>query len=248
MAVPWQSILREHLKRSLCRLHRWKNTNNVLGGFWRRGNTTLLIGCEDEQVEHALAQPDVAGLTGVRDRALMELLYSTGMRRGEAARLQQPEIDLVRGTVMIRQGKGRRDRLVPVGARACHWIARYLDEVRPKLVTRPDDWTLFLTDYGEPYENNRLSDLVQRYLRMAGIAHGACHALRVRNTPLAMPRLHGLTHTVANTGQQLIIEDMHWADLMSVLLPILETQHWPDWEKAKRDSASNSDRAPKIRM
>lgn len=131
-----------------------------------------------EQVEHALAQPDINGLTGVRDRAILELLYSTGMRRGEAARLQVPEIDLSRGTVMIRQGKGRRDRLVPVGSRACHWIGRYLAEVRPQLVTRPDDWTLFLTDYGEPYENNRLSDLVQRYLRMAGIAHGACHALR----------------------------------------------------------------------
>lgn len=130
------------------------------------------------QVEHTLSLPDVAGLTGVRDRALLELLYSTGMRRSEAARLQLPEIDLERGTVMIRQGKGRRDRFIPLGQRAAHWVARYLDEVRPKLVTRLDDWTLFLTDYGESYENNRLSDLVQRYLRMAGIAHGACHALR----------------------------------------------------------------------
>ena len=67
------------------------------------------------QVEHTLAQPDVAGLTGVRDRALLELLYSTGMRRSEAARLQLPEIDLERGTVMIRQGKGRRDRFIPLG-------------------------------------------------------------------------------------------------------------------------------------
>ena len=130
------------------------------------------------QVEQALAQPDVAGLTGVRDRALLELLYSTGMRRSEAARLQLTEIDLNRGTVMIRQGKGRRDRFIPLGERAGYWIARYLDEVRPKLITRLDDWTLFLTDYGEPYGNNRLGDLCQRYLRLAGIEHGACHALR----------------------------------------------------------------------
>jgi len=130
------------------------------------------------QVEHTLAQPDVAGLTGVRDRALLELLYSTGMRRSEAARLQLPEIDPERGTVMIRQGKGRRDRYIPLGERAAHWVARYLDEVRPKLATRLDDWTLFLTDYGESFENNRLSDLVQRYLRLAGVNHGACHALR----------------------------------------------------------------------
>ena len=130
------------------------------------------------QVEQTLAQPDINGLTGVRDRALLELLYSTGMRRAEAARLQLPEIDLNRGAVMIRQGKGRRDRFIPLGERAGHWIERYLNEVRPKLITRLDDWTLFLTDYGEPYANSRLSDLCQRYLRLAGIEHGACHALR----------------------------------------------------------------------
>ena len=129
-------------------------------------------------MEQTLAQPDINGLTGVRDRALLELLYSTGMRRAEAARLQLPEIDLNRGAVMIRPGKGRRDRFIPLGQRAGYWIERYLNEVRPKLITRLDDWTLFLTDYGEPYENNRLSDLCQRYLRLAGIAHGACHALR----------------------------------------------------------------------
>lgn len=141
-----------------------------------RGLPKVLLSIK--QVELALAQPDVMGLTGVRDRALLELLYSTGMRRAEAARLQVPEIDLNRGTVMIRQGKGRRDRFIPLGERAAYWVARYLDEVRPKLITRLDDWTLFLTDYGEPYEHNRLGDLCQRYLRLAGIEHGACHALR----------------------------------------------------------------------
>jgi integrase/recombinase XerD len=78
----------------------------------------------------------------------------------------------------VRLGKGSKDRLIPVGARACAWIARYVEEVRPQLAIRSDELALFLTDYGEPFEKNRLGDLVRRYLRHAGIAQGSCHAFR----------------------------------------------------------------------
>lgn len=130
------------------------------------------------EVEHVLNQPDVTELTGLRDRAILETLYSTGMRRLELANLGVFDVDLARGTVMIRQGKGRKDRLIPIGARAGTWIQRYLDEVRPQLLARGDERALFVTDYGEPFERNRLSDLVKKYMRHAGIAHGSCHALR----------------------------------------------------------------------
>ena len=129
------------------------------------------------QVERLMAQPDVSGLTGARDRAMLEVLYSTGMRRMELMNLTVSEIDLEGRTVMIRQGKGRRDRYIPMGERACYWVQRYLDEVRPRLVVR-EDWTLFLTDYGEAYSGNRLTDFVKRYMELAGIRDGACHALR----------------------------------------------------------------------
>jgi integrase/recombinase XerD len=130
------------------------------------------------EVEHVLNQPDVTELTGLRDRAILETLYSTGMRRLELTNLGIFDVDLNRGTVMIRQGKGRKDRLIPIGARACAWIQKYLDEVRPQLLARSDERALFVTDYGEPFERNRLSDLVKKYMRHAGIAHGSCHALR----------------------------------------------------------------------
>ncbi len=130
------------------------------------------------QVERVMAQPDVSGLTGARDRAMLEVLYSTGMRRMELMNLTLSDVDLESRTVMVRQGKGRRDRYIPMGERACYWVGRYLDEVRPMLVVRADDWTLFLTDYGEAYSGNRLTDLVKRYMGLAGIRDGACHALR----------------------------------------------------------------------
>ena len=131
-----------------------------------------------DQIEALMRQPDVAGLTGARDRALLEVLYATGIRRSEAVHLQLPEVDLDHGILTVRQGKGGKDRRVPLGERAAAWLSRYLTEVRPRLVADVTDWTVFLTDYGEPYEKNRLSDLVKRYLRLSGIQHGACHALR----------------------------------------------------------------------
>jgi len=130
------------------------------------------------QVERVMAQPDVSGLTGVRDRAMLEVLYSTGIRRMELMQLGISDIDLEGRTVMVRQGKGRRDRYIPIGERACHWVGRYLDEIRPMLSVRQDEWALFLTDYGEVYSKNRASGMVKRYMELAGIKDGACHALR----------------------------------------------------------------------
>lgn len=135
-----------------------------------------------DQVRQLMSQPDIEGLTGVRDRAMLELLYGTGMRRSELMNLQLGDVDLTQATVFIRQGKGRRDRYVPMGASARHWVARYAAEVRPMLTNQVQDsqagWTLFLTDYGEAFERNRLSGMVAGHLRRIGVEHGSCHALR----------------------------------------------------------------------
>jgi integrase/recombinase XerD len=135
-----------------------------------------------DQVRQLMAQPDIEGLTGVRDRAMLELLYGTGMRRSELMNLQLGDVDLAQATVFIRQGKGRRDRYVPMGQSARHWVARYAAEVRPMLTAQVQDtqagWTLFLTDYGEPFEQNRLSGMVAGHLRRIGVEQGSCHALR----------------------------------------------------------------------
>ncbi len=136
----------------------------------------VLLSVQD--VEGILNQPDIATAWGVRDRAILETLYSTGIRRMELTRLSLYDVDLAQGTVMVRLGKGAKDRLIPIGRRACAWIGRYVEEVRPELVTRSDELALFLTDYGEPFEKNRLGDLVRRYLRHAGIPQGSCHAFR----------------------------------------------------------------------
>jgi integrase/recombinase XerD len=132
-----------------------------------------------DDVERVLALTNLHGELGVRDRAMLETLYSTGIRRAELAGLKLYDLDLRNGSLFVREGKGKKDRYVPLGQRAIDALRRYLDDVRPALVLEPDDGSVFLHEYGEPFEKNRLSDLVKRYLLAAGIDKpGACHLFR----------------------------------------------------------------------
>src|SRR3990172_1576125 len=128
------------------------------------------------EVERVLAAPDLADPMGLRDRAILETLYSTGMRRLELIHLALPDVDAERGVVYIREGKGKKDRVVPIGERALDWLQRYRDEVRPLHALEPDPRTVFLTRRGQPLATNRLTELVHRYVSRAGIQKtGSCH-------------------------------------------------------------------------
>lgn len=131
------------------------------------------------EADRVLNQADTTAPLGVRDRAMMETFYSTGMRRSELANLKLHDIDFERGTLMVRQGKGRKDRMIPIGDRAAAWIGKYAAQVRPPLVVEPDDGTLFLTNLGEPFSPNRLSQMMREYIAAAEIGKtGSCHLFR----------------------------------------------------------------------
>ncbi len=132
-----------------------------------------------DEVERVMREVEVTHPGGVRDRAILETLYSTGLRRSELAALALYDWRRDTGTLRVRAGKGDRERVVPLGDRAAAWLAKYVDEVRPMLAINDNDATLFLTDYGESFEKNRLGDMVRRYLDWAEIAApGSCHLLR----------------------------------------------------------------------
>ncbi len=131
------------------------------------------------QVEAILNQADPATLLGIRNRAMMEVFYSSGIRRMELMHLKLYDVDTERGTLMVRQGKGRKDRFIPVGSRACAWVDKYLVEVRPEIVAGFDDQTLFLDDFGQPMDVRFLGDLMRRHVEASGITTpGACHVFR----------------------------------------------------------------------
>jgi integrase/recombinase XerD len=132
-----------------------------------------------EEAEQVVEQPDITTPTGLRDRAILETFYSTGMRRMEVANLKLYDIDADRGVVMIRQGKGKKDRFIPIGERALKWINKYVGEARPKLLGSVEDGTVFLTNLGEPFQRAHLTTLVRGYLAKSKIGKmGGCHLWR----------------------------------------------------------------------
>jgi len=131
------------------------------------------------EVEQVLSQPDLEAPYGLRDRAILETLYSTGMRRKELSRLRISDIETAAGILRVRHGKGRKERVIPIGSRALAWIHRYLLDVRRQLATSPDDGTLFLTVTGKPFWPDTLTQMVRDYFRKAGITKpGSCHLFR----------------------------------------------------------------------
>ena len=139
---------------------------------------------EVEQVLNACDTAEPTGL-GLRDRAMLEALYSTGMRRGELVALRVDDVDLNNGTAFVRLGKGGKDRMVPIGERACRWIEKYVFEVRPEYIEDVDQGTLFLAKHGEAMQGKQLSVIVRKAIETAELErfkdthpNAACHLLR----------------------------------------------------------------------
>jgi integrase/recombinase XerD len=132
-----------------------------------------------EEAERVLSQPDLSTPTGLRDRAILELFYSTGMRRSELVRLKLQDVDLDGRRVMVRQGKNRKDRLLPLGQRAAEWLRLYLGSARPRLAGQSAEPHLFLTLLGQSIRPVKLGDIVRQYFDKAGLPGiGACHVWR----------------------------------------------------------------------
>jgi integrase/recombinase XerD len=132
-----------------------------------------------EEAERVMAAVDIGTPIGLRDRAMLEVLYSTGMRRHEIAGLELGDIEAERGVVLIREGKGGKDRLLPLGERALYWTTEYLERGRPQLSWNAQDKTLFLGAEGKRLSPLWLSTLVAKRVDAADIGkRGGCHLWR----------------------------------------------------------------------
>ncbi len=157
-----------------------------------------------KEVKKILSKPDATSPIGVRDKALLELLYSTGLRAGECARLSIYDVDYRGGYVRVRSGKGKKDRIQPLGKIACRWLKEYITQVRPKLLERDGstgEERFFVSRSGHPIPVNYPSKVVKKYVRTAKVkgeagAHSlrrafATHMLREGAHPLYIQRLLG---------------------------------------------------------
>lgn len=121
-----------------------------------------------QEVTALVEAPDTRGPDGIRDRALLELLYATGMRASECCTLRIEDVNLSAGYV-VPTGKGSRQRLVPVGAQALFWIRRYLKEARPAIVKRRDPGTLFVNRRGGRLSRQGLWGIIKKAAQRAGV-------------------------------------------------------------------------------
>lgn len=118
-------------------------------------------------------------LTAYRDQAILELLYSTGLRRGEVVNLDLGDLDLVGGYGWVRQGKGRKDRVVPLGRLAIERVQIYLDAVRPVLLHGQEHGALFLNRFGGRLSGEGIYQVVKKAVRHAKLSPAISpHAFR----------------------------------------------------------------------
>jgi integrase/recombinase XerD len=123
--------------------------------------------------------PDTKSVIGYRDRTLLEVLYSTGMRKAEVCNLKLGDVDYHDGFLLINQGKGKKDRVVPIGKIACRYLENYIKSVRPELIKDPYDNHLFLSIRGGKLSHTALWELVKKYARQAKIKKNIhCHTFR----------------------------------------------------------------------
>ncbi len=122
----------------------------------------------EDEVEALLAAPDLNNFIGIRDRAMLELLYASGLRVSELVSLKVTEVSLSEGVVRV-TGKGSKTRLVPMGEVAVDWIARYLKEARPDILEKRLSDSMFVTQRGASMTRQAFWYLIKRYALIAGI-------------------------------------------------------------------------------
>ena len=131
------------------------------------------------EVARVMNQPDLSTDEGIRDRTILELFYSTGMRRMELVNLSIYDVDAVRGIVFIKNGKGRKDRVIPIGERALNWLDKYQEQVRDKLLYDINETKLFLNIHGHGISEAYVTELCGGYIKKAGVEKkGSCHIFR----------------------------------------------------------------------
>jgi integrase/recombinase XerD len=122
----------------------------------------------EEDVEALLYAPDLESDLGVRDRAMLETLYASGLRVSELVTLKVSQVSQDMGVVRV-IGKGSKERLVPLGEEALTWLGRYVKEARASILARRTSDDLFVTARGAAMTRQAFWNLVKRYARRAGI-------------------------------------------------------------------------------
>jgi integrase/recombinase XerD len=162
--------------------------------LWR----TLPHSLDYEEVERLLAAPSIRTRLGLRDRAMLEFMYATGLRVSEVAHIKLSDINFEAGFVRS-IGKGNKERIVPVGKQAVEWVQRYIHEARALFAGADSTAEVFVSTRGQPLSRKTIWRLIKKHVRTAGITKNITpHTLR-----------HSFaTHLLDNGGDLRVIQEM----------------------------------------
>ncbi len=184
-----------------------------------QGTRKLGVVPREEEIAKILAQPNPSKPVGIRDRALIEVAYSCGLRKAELAGLTIFDPDIKQGTLRIVKGKGKKERVVPLGKQAVFWLKKYQEKTRPHFCKDLNEHGLWIGKYGAKLSYARIGKLISEYAAEAGLANRvtphalrracATHMLRGGAHPVQVQMLLGHAN-LANLSQylQVTITDM----------------------------------------
>jgi integrase/recombinase XerD len=175
---------------------------------------------EPGEVDRVMAQPDTRTARGFRDRVILEVLYSSALRREEVANLFTTDVDVDAGYVFVREGKGGKDRVVPLGQNACDYVRAYLVGVRREWIGADRDPHLFLNRFGKGMTPNAVWRVVSVAAKKADLEKGvsthtfrhSCATHMVRNGAPIRQLQEMLGHASLETTQlyaRVTINDLH---------------------------------------
>jgi integrase/recombinase XerD len=174
----------QEMMRKVVRLFKWLEktkqifTNPALDVVLPERDQHIGFVPTPKQVRRLLAQPDISRPTGIRDRAIFEVLYGCGLRRMELTRLTVHDPDLKNGALTV-NGKGQKQRQVPLGKKAAEWIRRYLVHGRPQLLkSNSSEPRLWISIQRTPVCGQAIYEVLRRYAKSAGIEGVTLHSLR----------------------------------------------------------------------
>lgn len=189
-----------------------------------RRKTPLPEVLSEFEVVRLLEFPDTMTLSGIRDRALLELLYGTALRNSEVCSLTLDQVDLERHQVRLQKGKGNKGRVVPLGEESQAWLERYLDQVRPQWLRSPGLTAVFLDRWGhKALSSNGLAQIVRGLARAAQLGKAVSpHVLRHSCATHMLKRGASLRHIQQLLGHSSLTSTEHYtrveiSDLRRVL-------------------------------
>ena len=142
-------------------------------------NRTLPKGVLSEaEMKDFLKSFDLSNPQGIRNRAILEVLYSTAIRKGELIRLKLSDLEINNGYLRVMEGKGRKDRLVPLGEKAIHYLKMYLEKVRPGLCKELDEEHVFLSRNKAPLGSEVLNLMIREAAKKINLQNVTAHGIR----------------------------------------------------------------------